>query len=83
MSAAHQQPSTLGDVSKGFINLAEANVNSYWVLNLTSVLCLTSSILKSFPDSPGLSRTVANILSLCALHPLKGWTLYCAGKAAQ
>ncbi|XP_027972156.1 sepiapterin reductase isoform X1 [Eumetopias jubatus] len=75
---------TLGDVSKGFVDLADpAEVNNYWALNLTSMLCLTSSILKAFPDSPGLSRTVVNISSLCALQPFKGWGLYCAGKAAR
>lgn len=74
---------TLGDVSKGFVDLADpAEMNSYWALNLTSVLCLTSSILKAFPDSPGLSGTVVNISSLCAPHLFKGWTLHCAGKAA-
>ncbi|XP_011356466.1 sepiapterin reductase isoform X1 [Pteropus vampyrus] len=71
-------------VSKGFVDLADPDeMNSYWALNLTSMLCLTSSILKAFPDSPGLSRTVVNISSLCALQPFKGWTLYCAGKAAR
>ncbi|XP_004465542.2 sepiapterin reductase [Dasypus novemcinctus] len=75
---------TLGDVSKGFVDLADPDeVNNYWALNLTSMLCLTSSILKAFPDSPGLSRTVVNISSLCALQPFKGWVLYCAGKAAR
>ncbi|XP_054442831.1 sepiapterin reductase [Pteronotus mesoamericanus] len=75
---------TLGDVSKGFVNTADAaEVNSYWALNLTSMLCLTSSILKAFPDSPGLSRTVVNISSLCALEATKGWALYCSGKAAR
>lgn len=71
-------------MSKGFVNLADAaEVNSYWALNLTSMLCLTSTFLKAFPDSPGLSRIVVNISSLCALQPFKGWTLYCAGKAAR
>ncbi|XP_008581479.1 PREDICTED: sepiapterin reductase [Galeopterus variegatus] len=75
---------TLGDVSKGFVDLGDpAEVNNYWALNLTSMLCLTSSILKYFPSSPGLSRTVVNISSLCALQPFKGWALYCAGKAAR
>lgn len=73
---------TLGDVFKGFVDLADpAAMNSYWALNLTSVLCLTSSILKAFPDSPGLSRTVVNISSLRVLHPFKSWTLHCAKKA--
>lgn len=57
-SAAHHQPSTLGDASKGFINLAEAKVNSYWALNLTSVLRLPSSIVKTFPDSPAFHPSV-------------------------
>ncbi|ELW64036.1 Sepiapterin reductase [Tupaia chinensis] len=75
---------TLGDVSKGFVDLPDAaEVNNYWALNLTSMLCLTSSLLKAFPDSPGLSRTVVNISSLCAQQPFKGWTLYCGGKAAR
>ncbi|XP_047379390.1 sepiapterin reductase-like [Sciurus carolinensis] len=75
---------TLGDVSKGFLNLGDpAEANSYWAMNLTSTLCLTSSLLKAFPEHPGLSRTVVNISSICALKPYKGWALYCAGKAAR
>lgn len=60
-----------------------AEVNNYWALNLTSMLCLTSGTLNAFPASPGLSKTVVNISSLCALEPFKGWGLYCAGKAAR
>ncbi|KAM4866726.1 sepiapterin reductase [Thomomys bottae] len=75
---------TLGDVSKGFLNVNDpAEVNSYWALNLTSMLCLTAGILKAFPDRPGFNRTVINISSICALKPFKGWALYCAGKAAR
>uniref|UniRef100_A0A8C9AA54 Sepiapterin reductase n=1 Tax=Prolemur simus TaxID=1328070 RepID=A0A8C9AA54_PROSS len=75
---------TLGDVSKGFVDLGDpTEVNKYWALNLTSTLCLTSSILKAFPERPGFIRTVVNISSLCALQPFKGWALYCAGKAAR
>nr|XP_048272522.1 sepiapterin reductase isoform X1 [Myodes glareolus] len=75
---------SLGDVSKGFLNVTDpAEVNNYWTLNLTSMLCLTSGTLNAFPDSPGLSKTVVNISSLCALQPYKGWALYCAGKAAR
>lgn len=71
-------------MSKGIVDLADSGeVNNYWALNLTSTLCLTSSVLKAFRDSPGLSRTVVNISSLCALQPFKGWALYCAGKAAR
>ena len=60
-----------------------AEVNNYWALNLTSMFCLTSGTLNAFRDSPGLSKTVVNISSLCALQPYKGWGLYCAGKAAR
>nr|Q8R536.1 RecName: Full=Sepiapterin reductase; Short=SPR; AltName: Full=Benzil reductase ((S)-benzoin forming) [Meriones unguiculatus]BAB86000.1 sepiapterin reductase [Meriones unguiculatus] len=75
---------TLGDVSKGVLNVNDpAEVNNYWALNLTSMLCLTSGTLNAFPDSPGLSKTVVNISSLCALQPFKGWGLYCTGKAAR
>lgn len=75
---------TLGDVSKGFLNVNDqAEVNHYWALNLTSMLCLTSGTLNAFLDIPGLSKTVVNISSLCALQPFKGWGLYCAGKAAR
>ncbi|XP_027284541.1 sepiapterin reductase isoform X2 [Cricetulus griseus] len=75
---------TLGDISKGFLDVSDpAEVNNYWALNLTSMLCLTSGTLNAFPDSPGLSKTVVNISSLCALEPFKGWGLYCAGKAAR
>ncbi|KAM6220542.1 sepiapterin reductase [Rhynchocyon petersi] len=75
---------SLGDVSKGFVDHADpVEVNDYWALNLTSMLCLTSGILRAFPESPGLSRTVVNISSLCAIKPYKGWAMYCAGKAAR
>lgn len=75
---------TLGDVSRGFLKVNDqAEVNHYWTLNLTSMLCLTSGTLNAFLDIPGLSRTVVNISSLCALQPFKGWGLYCAGKAAR
>ncbi|XP_044515221.1 sepiapterin reductase-like [Gracilinanus agilis] len=75
---------TIGDVSKNVVDFADATeVNNYWALNVTSTLCLTSGVLRAFPDSPGLKRTVVNISSLCALKPFKSWSLYCAGKAAR
>nr|XP_005322243.2 sepiapterin reductase-like [Ictidomys tridecemlineatus] len=75
---------TLGDVSKGFLNLSDpAEANSYWAMNLTSMLCLTTGLLRAFQDCPGLIRTVVNISSISALQPFKGWALYCAGKAAR
>uniref|UniRef100_A0A8C9URV1 Sepiapterin reductase n=1 Tax=Spermophilus dauricus TaxID=99837 RepID=A0A8C9URV1_SPEDA len=75
---------TLGDVSKGFLSLSDpAEANSYWAMNLTSMLCLTTGLLRAFQDCPGLIRTVVNISSISALQPFKGWALYCAGKAAR
>ncbi|XP_074141639.1 sepiapterin reductase-like [Sminthopsis crassicaudata] len=75
---------TLGDVSKYVVDFADpAEVNGYWALNVTSTLCLTAGVLRAFPPSPGLKRTVVNISSLCAVQPFKSWSLYCAGKAAR
>ncbi|XP_053114055.1 sepiapterin reductase [Hemicordylus capensis] len=75
---------SLGDVSKSFLDFTSpAEVNGYLALNVTSALCLTSSLLKAFPAQPGLCRMVVNISSLCALKPFKTWTLYCTGKAAR
>ncbi|XP_043841484.1 sepiapterin reductase isoform X1 [Dromiciops gliroides] len=75
---------TLGDVSKNIVDFADpTEINGYWALNVTSTLCLTSGILRVFPPSPGLKRTVVNISSMCALKPFKSWGLYCAGKAAR
>ncbi|XP_019408917.1 PREDICTED: sepiapterin reductase, partial [Crocodylus porosus] len=75
---------SLGDVSKFFVDFTSPDeVNSYLAFNVTSALCLTSSILKAFGKRPGLHRTVVNISSLCALKPFKSWTLYCTGKASR
>ncbi|TFK14960.1 recombination activating protein 1 [Platysternon megacephalum] len=75
---------SLGDISKSFLDFTSpAEVNSYFAFNVTSALCLTSSILKAFPGHPGLCKTVVNISSLCALKPFKSWTLYCTGKASR
>lgn len=75
---------SLGDISrftKSFTDMAE--VNSYLSLNVSSFLCLTSQFLQTFPQRPGLRRTVINISSLCALKPFSSWVLYCSGKAAR
>ncbi|XP_014452583.2 sepiapterin reductase [Alligator mississippiensis] len=75
---------SLGDISKFFVDFTSLDeVNSYFAFNVTSALCLTSSILKAFGKRPGLHRTVVNISSLCALKPFKSWTLYCTGKASR
>lgn len=75
---------SLGDVSqysKGFTNMAE--VDSYLSFNVSSTLSLTANVLQTFPQRPGLRRTVVNITSLCALQPFPSWVLYCTGKAAR
>ncbi|KAM7167386.1 sepiapterin reductase [Macrochelys suwanniensis] len=75
---------SLGDLSKSFVDFTSpAEVNSYFAFNVTSALCLTSSILNAVPEHPGLCKTVVNISSLCALKPFKSWTLYCTGKASR
>lgn len=75
---------SLGDISrftKSFTDMAE--VNAYLSLNVSSFLCLTAQTLQAFPQRPGLTRTVINISSLCAIKPFSSWVLYCSGKAAR
>ncbi|XP_069832409.1 sepiapterin reductase-like [Dendropsophus ebraccatus] len=75
---------SLGDISKEFCDLTDmGEVSRYLCLNVSSALCLTSSLLRSFPGRPGLQRLVVNVSSLAAIKPFKSWTLYCAGKAAR
>lgn len=77
-------PAALGDVSRfaaDFTCLAE--VDSYLSFNVSSMLCLTASVLKAFPRRDGLRRSMVNVSSLCALQPFKSWSLYCMGKAAR
>ncbi|XP_063781320.1 sepiapterin reductase [Pseudophryne corroboree] len=75
---------SLGDISKSFVDLTDpAEVDSYLSLNVSSALCLTSSLLGTFQRRPGLQRVVVNVSSLTALQPFKSWTLYCTGKAAR
>ncbi|XP_076020172.1 sepiapterin reductase-like [Genypterus blacodes] len=75
---------SLGDVSrfaKSFTDMSE--VNAYLSFNVSSALCLTSSVLQAVPQCHGQRRTVVNISSLCALEPFPSWVLYCTGKAAR
>ncbi|NXG27415.1 SPRE reductase, partial [Dromaius novaehollandiae] len=75
---------SLGDISKSFVDLTDLHeVNSYFAFNVSSALCLTSTALEAFGKRPGVSRTVVNVSSLCALKPFKNWALYCSGKAAR
>lgn len=75
---------SLGDISKSFVDFTDPlEVDRYFSFNVSSAMCLTSSLLKVFQGRPGLQRLVVNISSLAALQPFKSWTLYCAGKAAR
>lgn len=58
-------------------------VNAYMSLNVSSALGLTAGILQAFPQRFGLTRTVVNISSICALAAKPSWVLYCTGKAAR
>ncbi|XP_036436061.1 sepiapterin reductase a [Colossoma macropomum] len=75
---------SLGDVSRyaqSFTDMDE--VDSYLSFNVSSALCLTSSILGQFPQRSSLRRCVVNVSSLCAVKPFPSWVLYCTGKAAR
>ncbi|KAM9330311.1 sepiapterin reductase [Gastrophryne carolinensis] len=75
---------SLGDIGKSFLEFTDpSEVDRYFSFNVSSPLCLTSSLLKSFPTSPRTQRLVVNISSLAARKPFDSWTLYCAGKAAR
>ncbi|XP_075711771.1 sepiapterin reductase [Rhinoderma darwinii] len=75
---------SLGDISKSFVDITDVGeVDRYLSFNVSSALCLTSSLLRTFPRRPGLQRVVVNVSSLAAIQPFKSWTLYCAGKAAR
>ncbi|XP_040191486.1 sepiapterin reductase-like [Rana temporaria] len=75
---------SLGDISKSFVNFTDPlEVDRYFSFNVSSALCLTSSLLKVFQGRPGLQRLVVNLTSLAAQQPFKSCMLYCAGKAAR
>ncbi|CAI9612760.1 unnamed protein product [Staurois parvus] len=75
---------SLGDITKPFVDFTDPpEVDRYFTFNVSSALCLTSSLLKVFQGRAGLERLVVNVSSLAALQPFKSWTLYCTGKAAR
>ncbi|XP_018416708.1 PREDICTED: sepiapterin reductase-like [Nanorana parkeri] len=75
---------SLGDIDKSFVDFTDPlEMDRYFSFNVSSALCLTSSLLKVFQGRPGLQRHVVNVSSLAAIQPFKSWTLYCAGKAAR
>ncbi|CAI9612761.1 unnamed protein product [Staurois parvus] len=75
---------SLGDVTKSFVDFTDPlEVDRYFSFNVSSALCLTSSLLKVFQGRPGVQRLVINVTSVAAQQPFKSCTLYCAGKAAR
>lgn len=75
---------SLGDVSCLASQLSdERALDTYWKLNLTSVLVLNSTFWKHFKAEDIRQRVTINISSICAKQPLKSWSIYCAGKAAR
>ena len=55
-------------------------MNSYYRLNLFSVICLNSVFQAMFPRS---RMVFINVSSILALQPLTTWGNYCGGKAAR
>lgn len=58
-------------------------LNSYFCLNVTSFICLTSVFLTAFPVTVTGSRLLVNISSLAGVQALKGMSVYGSGKAAR
>ena len=72
---------TLGNVSQPFCQQTDCNeLNTYWQMNLTSVVILNSIFWKHFHNAIMKQRIVIQISSICALQPFKSWSLYCACK---
>lgn len=72
---------SLGDVTRLTSQQASvADLDSYWKLNLTSMVVLNSVFWKKFGASDVRQRVAINISSICAKQPLRSWAIYCAGK---
>uniref|UniRef100_A0A4W3JDH6 Sepiapterin reductase n=1 Tax=Callorhinchus milii TaxID=7868 RepID=A0A4W3JDH6_CALMI len=75
---------SLGNISKFVVDFTSpAEITDYFILNVTSFMCLSAGMLRAFPQKAGLTHTVVNISSLSAIKPFKCWSLYCMGKAAR
>nr|XP_054766089.1 sepiapterin reductase-like [Lytechinus pictus] len=77
---------SMNDMSRYMKQMTASDVDyvqQYFMLNLTSMLMLTSHFLRTFPKREGLRRTVVNITSLGAIKPMKTCGLYSTGKAAR
>ncbi|XP_041476928.1 sepiapterin reductase-like [Lytechinus variegatus] len=77
---------SLGDVSRYARQLDASDLSrlqKVCMLNVTSVLLLTSHFLKTFPRRDGLSRTIVSLSSLSALVPFASCSVYCMTQAAR
>ncbi|XP_045616527.1 sepiapterin reductase [Procambarus clarkii] len=59
------------------------HVNSYFQMNVSSVVMLNAVVIEIMSKQPNVALEIVNISSLCAVQPFKSWGLYCAGKAAR
>ncbi|KAG7157766.1 sepiapterin reductase-like [Homarus americanus] len=59
------------------------HINSYFTLNISSVVLLNAVFLEMVSQLPDVAVEIVNISSLCAIQPFKSWSLYCAAKAAR
>ncbi len=57
-------------------------LQSYFNLNVFSMMILTTQFFKIFNDS-SKQRSIIQITSLAAINPCNTWGLYCTGKAAR
>lgn len=72
----------LGDISQQHLETTNRDeIDEYWRINITSMMLLNAALLPMFKSH--LHQLVVNISSLCSIVPFKGFSLYCAGKAAR
>lgn len=76
---------SLGNIAKGAAELESlSELEDYFKFNVYSMILLNNAFLKIFPQSaPICQRMIINITSLCAIQPMKSFTLYCTGKATR
>lgn len=59
-----------------------SEMQSYFGLNVFSMVILTTQFFKHFSDAKK-QRSIVQITSLAGVQPCKSWGLYCAGKATR
>ncbi|XP_014671548.1 PREDICTED: sepiapterin reductase-like [Priapulus caudatus] len=75
---------TLGDITHTAIQQDDTRaVRRNLDLNIGSTMLLTAAFFKFFPDRTRFKTYVVNISSLCAIQPVKSFSMYCTGKAAR